>query len=393
MTLTYEPVRSGSDRLALMTAGTSRVARDTGRATRTIEEIRSEHPVVVIDDNGEGALVFAAEAATATLVAFAVRHTSGYLCVAMTADHLRRLDIPTMPHTNCDSSAPGFMVTVDARQHITTGISAADRCRTMRLLADPETVASDLTRPGHVSPVIASGAGVVGHAGIAEAASDLARLAGKVPAAAFGHLVSPHDDRRLARRDELITFAIEHGLAWCLVGDLVAHRKRSERQLRRIAEVPVPTPYGSCRAVTFAEPRTGTEHVAIVYGDVHCGSEVLTSIHPECVVGDVFGSVRCACRARLDAAHSVIGSVGRGVLLYLRGGEPDDAVNHKTRDMSMLAAQMLTELGVSGVGLMVNGPAEVWALHDHGIDVVRRINTPVLRDQACVGAGVARAVQ
>jgi 3,4-dihydroxy 2-butanone 4-phosphate synthase / GTP cyclohydrolase II len=389
---TCESAAGRADSVQLLTARTCGVMRDPGRAAKAIDAIRAGHAVVVSDGSpsGEGALVFAAAAATRELVAFAVRHTSGYLSVSLTAEDLRRFDIPDMPLADDDRPGPAYTVSVDARENITTGISAADRAQTMRVLADPVTSALDLTRPGHVTPVHTAPGGVLDVAGIAEAAVDLARLAGSSPAAALGHLISQTDDRRMARHDELVMFAIEQGLAWCTIADLVSYRQHREKQLRRSREAVVPTEYGSGRAVAFIELHTGTEHLAMVYGDVADGTEILTSIHRECVTGDVLGSIRCRCRAKLDVAHAAIGSERRGVVIYVRGGAADSGMNHEDRDVSMPAAQMLADLGVKSLKLMVSGPAERWTLGEFGIQIVSRITAS---PELCTGAGLARAVQ
>ena len=286
--------------------------------------------MVVVDDadrENEGDLIFAAEKATPELVSFMVRYTSGYICVALTEAECDRLDLPPMHHTNLDSFRTAFTVTVDAKAGITTGISAADRAQTIRLLADPAAVAGDLVRPGHVLPLRAREGGVLRRPGHTEAAVDLARLAGLAPGGVLCEIVSQKDEGDMARGDELRVFAEDHDLA------LITHR-RADR---------LPAAYGEARGARRAGPdpdparRVHRLRLRLAArrhrarrpgprrrrqpGRAPSGEDVLVRVHSECLTGDVFGSLRCDCGPQLDAALAAVAAEGRGVVLYMRGHE------------------------------------------------------------------------
>ena len=285
--------------------------------------------MVVVDDadrENEGDLIFAAEKATPELVSFMVRYTSGYICVALTEADCERLDLPPMHHTNLDSFRTAFTVTVDAKTGITTGISAADRARTIALLADRDAVAGDLVRPGHVLPLRAREGGVLRRPGHTEAAVDLARLAGLAPVGALCEIVSQKEQGDMARGDELRVFAEDHDLALISIAQLIAHRRHTEKHVVRVAQARIPTPHGEFVAYGFDSLLDGIEHIALVRGDVgdtgpDDGEDVLVRVHSECLTGDVFGSLRCDCGPQLDAALAAVAAEGRGVVLYMRGHE------------------------------------------------------------------------
>lgn len=365
--------------------------------TQAITQIGTGQAVIVVDDTGagcEGAVVFAAATATTELVAFAVRHTAGYLCAPMTAAECSRLELPLMPNADDSEQGPAYTVTVDARHDVTTGISAVDRAHTLRLLANPASSPRDLTRPGHVAPLRTDDRGVLARPGIGEAALDLVRLAGLPSVAAFGHVVSPINGE-MASYEELTTFAAEYGLVCVGIRELVAYRRKSEKQVSRSSETPVPTPFGNCRSISFRSLLDGIEHVAIVYGDIGTGVEVVTSIHVECVTGDVFGSLRCRCRSSLDAAHRSIATAGRGVVIYLRDQRGHSAARlDEQRDVAMVTvAQMLRDLGVRSVRLVATGPVDEWELAAHGIETVERLPLSTPPEHCQAGSSLARAVQ
>src|SRR5437764_6688343 len=241
---------------------------------RAIEDIAAGKPVVVVDDadrENEGDLIFAAEMATPELVAFMVRYTSGYICVPLTIEDCDRLELPPMYHTNQDKRGTAYTVSVDAREGVTTGISAHDRAHTMRLLADATSNAADFTRPGHVVPLRAKEGGVLRRPGHTEAAVDLCRLAGLRPAGVLCEIVSEKDVEDMARLDELGVFAAEHGLALVSIADLIAYRRRTERHVERMAASRIPTPHGDFRAVGYRNVLDGSEHIALVKGDIGDG--------------------------------------------------------------------------------------------------------------------------
>ncbi|HEX8759335.1 MAG TPA: bifunctional 3,4-dihydroxy-2-butanone-4-phosphate synthase/GTP cyclohydrolase II [Pseudonocardiaceae bacterium] len=372
---------------------------------RAIAEVAAGRPVIVVDDQereNEGDLILAAARATPELLAFMVRYTSGYICVALTGDDCDRLELPPMYHTNQDKRGTAYTVTVDAREGVTTGISAADRARTIRLLADPDAKSVDFVRPGHVVPLRAKEGGVLRRPGHTEAAVDLARLAGLPPAGVLGEIVSAKDDGDMARRDELEVFAAEHRLELITIADMIAYRRRFEKQIERVAEARIPTRHGDFRAVGFDSLLDGLEHIALVRGEIGDGADVLVRMHSECLTGDIFGSLRCDCGPQLDAALAAVAAEGRGVVVYIRGhegrgiglmhklqayqlqeagadtvdanlalGMPADARDYGT------GAQILVDLGVRSMRLLSNNPTKRTALEGYGLKIVDRVALPV----------------
>ncbi|MFZ2511507.1 MAG: bifunctional 3,4-dihydroxy-2-butanone-4-phosphate synthase/GTP cyclohydrolase II, partial [Gordonia sp. (in: high G+C Gram-positive bacteria)] len=295
---------------------------------RAIADIAAGRAVVVVDDEdreNEGDLIFAAEKATPELVAFMVRYSSGYVCVPLESADCDRLGLPPMYSVNQDKHGTAYTVTVDAREGVGTGISAADRATTIGKLADPLAQAHDFTRPGHVVPLRAKEGGVLRRPGHTEAAVDLARLAGLRPAGVICEVVSQTDPGAMARTDELRAFADEHNLALVSIADLIAWRRQHEKHVVRVAEARIPTEYGDFRAVGYTSPYDDVEHVALVMGDIDgpsgAGDDVLVRVHSECLTGDVFGSLRCDCGPQLHAAMAAVAAEGRGIVLYMRGHE------------------------------------------------------------------------
>jgi len=368
-----------------------------------VKEFAAGRPVVVVDDEdreNEGDLIFAAEKASTELMAFMVRHTSGFVCAPLTEEDADRLELPPMYATNQDRRGTAYTVTVDAREGITTGISAAERAHTVRLLADPATGPADLSRPGHVVPLRAKAGGVLRRPGHTEAAIDLARMAGLHPASVLCELVN--DDGTMMRLPDLNRFAAEHGLALITIADLIAFRLRTERQVERVAEARIPTEHGEFLAVGYRALATGAEHIALVYGDIGDGEGVLVRVHSECLTGDVFTSLRCDCGPQLQAALRRVAEEGRGVVLYIRGHEgrgigllhklqayqlqdqgrdtvdanlelglPADARDYGT------GAQILVDLGIRTMRLLTNNPAKRAGLEGYGLAVIGRESLPV----------------
>jgi len=370
---------------------------------QAIAEIAAGRPVIVVDDEdreNEGDLIFAAERATPELVAFMVRHTSGYICVPMTGEECDRLELPPMYHTNQDRRGTAYTVTVDAREGVTTGISAADRTRTIRLLASPDTASVDLARPGHVVPLRAKAGGVLRRPGHTEAAVDLAVMAGLRPAGVLCELVN--DDGTMKRLPDLEKFAADHDLTLISIADLIAYRRRTETQVERVAEARLPTEFGVFTAYGYRATHDGTEHIALVSGDLGDGRDVLVRVHSECLTGDVFGSVRCDCGPQLQAAMQRIATEGRGVVLYVRGHEGRGiGLMHKLQayqlqdrgrdtvdanlDLGLPAdardygtgAQILHDLGVRSMRLLTNNPAKRAGLEGYGLEISGREPMPV----------------
>jgi 3,4-dihydroxy 2-butanone 4-phosphate synthase/GTP cyclohydrolase II len=368
-----------------------------------IKEIAAGRAVVVTDDanrENEGDLIFAAEKATPELLAFMVRHTSGFICAPLTDEDADRLELPPMYVTNQDRRGTAYTVTVDARDGVSTGICAADRAHTIRLLADPATSPADLARPGHVVPLRAKAGGVLRRPGHTEAAVDLARLAGLRPAGVLCELVN--DDGTMKRGEDLARFCAEYDLAMITIADLVAYRRRTEKQVHRGAEARLPTEFGVFTAVGYRAEPDGWEHVAFVFGDLGAGEDVLVRVHSECLTGDVFGSLRCDCGPQLRAALRRVAREGRGVVLYMRGHEGRGiGLLHKLQayqlqdlgrdtvdanlDLGLPAdardygtgAQILADLGIRTMRLLTNNPAKRAGLEGYGLTVTGREPMPV----------------
>ncbi|MEK2490052.1 bifunctional 3,4-dihydroxy-2-butanone-4-phosphate synthase/GTP cyclohydrolase II [Kitasatospora purpeofusca] len=371
---------------------------------RAVADIALGRAVIVVDDEdreNEGDIVFAASAATPELMAFTVRYSSGVICAPMTGAELDRLKLPPMTQVNEDRKGTAYAVSVDARDGVDTGISAADRARTVRLLASPGTGPGDLARPGHVFPLRAVEGGVLVRPGHTEAAVDLARLAGLPPAGAIAEVVN--DDGTMARLPELVAFAREHNLAIISIEDLIAYRRRTELHVDRAAVTSLPTAYGEFTAVGYRGTLDGVEHIALVAGGLAedgrlpDGEDVLVRVHSECLTGDVLGSLRCDCGPQLQSSLRRVAETGRGVVLYLRGHEGRGiGLAHKLRayelqergrdtvdanlDLGLpadardysIGAQMLGDLGVRSLTLLTNNPDKLTALTEHGLKVKGR---------------------
>ncbi len=381
---------------------------------RAIADIAAGRPVVVLDDadrENEGDIIFAASKATPALLAFTTRHTSGVICVPMLGEELDRLQLPLMTTQNNERMRTAFTVSVDARDGVTTGISAADRARTVRTLVDSATEPYELVRPGHVFPLRYTTGGVLRRPGHTEAAVDLARLAGLTPAGVLAEVVN--DDGTMTRLPGLRAFADDHGLALISIAQLIDFRRHSERMVSRVVQTPIPNSYGLWQAIGYLNSMDGTEHLALVLGDLEPADparagdgsparDVLVRMHSECLTGDVFGSQRCDCGTQLNAAMAAIAAEGRGIVVYLRGHEGRgigllsklqayqlqdagaDTVDANTelgfpvdaREYST-GAQILTDLGVSSLRLLTNNPAKIKGLSDYGLKVTGTVSLPV----------------
>jgi 3,4-dihydroxy 2-butanone 4-phosphate synthase/GTP cyclohydrolase II len=379
-----------------------------------IEDVRAGRMVIVVDDadrENEGDLIMAAERVTPEAIAFIVRHTSGVICMPVVGERLDELEIPLMVAANTDTRRTAFTVSVDARDGVTTGISAADRCRTIRTVIDPGTHPADLSRPGHIFPLRYREGGVLQRAGHTEAAVDLARMAGLFPAGVLCETVN--DDGTMARLPDLVRFARTHGLKLISIADLIEHRRRTETLVAKVAEARIPTAHGEFRSIAY-ESVDGRTHVALVRGELGDGADVLTRVHSECLTGDVFGSLRCDCGRQLDRAIELIGQEGRGVVLYIRGHEGRAiGITHKLRAYELqdlgrdtveanlelgfaadqreygIGAQILHDLGVRSMRLLTNNPDKRAGLEGHGLSITERI--PLQTDPNDHNVGYLRA--
>jgi 3,4-dihydroxy 2-butanone 4-phosphate synthase / GTP cyclohydrolase II len=380
-----------------------------------IEEIRQGRIVIVVDDadrENEGDLIMAAERVTPEAIAFIVRHSSGVICMPVVGQRLDELEIPLMVAANTDSRRTAFTISVDARAGVTTGISAADRARTIQAVIHPSTEPADLSRPGHIFPLRYREGGVLKRAGHTEAAVDLARLAGLYPAGVLCETVN--EDGTMARLPDLTIFAHVHGLKLISIADLIAYRRQHEVLVTKVAEANIPTPHGEFRSIAYESIVDGRTHVALVTGDIGDGADVLTRVHSECLTGDVFGSLRCDCGEQLDRAMELIGREGRGVILYIRGHEGRAiGITHKLRAYELqdrgrdtveanielgfpadqrdygIGAQILFDLGVRSMRLLTNNPEKRAGLEGHGLTIKERL--PLQTDPTPQNVGYLRA--
>jgi 3,4-dihydroxy 2-butanone 4-phosphate synthase/GTP cyclohydrolase II len=365
-----------------------------------IEDFRNGKLLVVVDDEdreNEGDLTIAADKVTPEAINFMARFGRGLVCLPMTGERLDELRIPLMVRDEQNSAKFGtaFCVPIEAKQGTTTGISAADRARTVLAAIDPATRAEDLARPGHMFPLRARPGGVLERAGQTEAAIDLARLAGLYPAGVICEVMN--EDGTMSRVSQLEPFCAEHGIRLITIRDLIQYRMRNERLVRKIAEASLPTSYGGFRIHAFESRIDGEHHVALVMGEVRTDDPVLVRVHSQCLTGDIFASSRCDCGDQLHTALERISAEGRGVLLYLRQEgrgiglvhkimayqlqdqgkdtvEANEALGFKAdqRDYG-IGAQILVELGIKRLRLMTNNPRKFVGLEGYGLAIADRV--------------------
>ncbi|EIC31543.1 MULTISPECIES: bifunctional 3,4-dihydroxy-2-butanone-4-phosphate synthase/GTP cyclohydrolase II [Methylomicrobium] len=364
-----------------------------------LKAIRNGEFVVVADDadrENEGDLIIAAEKITPERMAFLIRHSSGVVCVSLPGERIDALHLQPMVANNTDAHGTAFTVSVDLNKGTSTGISAADRSATIRALANPACKAEDFARPGHVFPLRAREHGVLARPGHTEAASDLARLAGLYPAGVLCEIVN--DDGSMARGAALRAFAEKHRLPFIRIADLIAYRRRHERLVEHVSEARIPTATGVFTAHVYRSLLDGSEHLALVKGQLAGQQDVLVRVHSECLTGDVLDSLRCDCGNQLKMALAKIEQAGCGVLVYLRGHEGRGiGLAHKLRayelqdqgrdtveanlDLGLpvdsrsydVGAQILTDLGVTTLRLMSNNPAKFTELSGYRLKIVERV--------------------
>jgi len=368
----------------------------------TVEEAaelyRRGELVIIVDDEdreNEGDLCIAAEKITPETVNFMARYGRGLICLALTEERCKELDLPLMVENNTSPYGTAFTVSIEARGRVTTGISARDRSETVRAAIDPKTKPADLSRPGHVFPLRAKKGGVLKRAGQTEASVDLAQIAGMTPASVICEIMN--EGGTMARLGDLREFAIQHGLKIISVADIIKYRMQNERHVHCLASPLLPTEYGDFRAYAYKSDITGEEHVALVMGEIHENDEVLVRVHSSCLTGDVFHSSRCDCGDQLDRAFERIAKEGKGVVLYLlqegrgiglvnklKAYELQDAGDDTIEANAKLGfapdirdygtgSQILRDLGVRKIRLMTNNPAKFVAIEGFGLEIVERV--------------------
>ncbi|HZR29356.1 MAG TPA: 3,4-dihydroxy-2-butanone-4-phosphate synthase [Terriglobales bacterium] len=368
-----------------------------------IEEIRAGRMVVVVDDEdreNEGDLTLAAEKVTPEAINFMAKYGRGLICLALTEERLDYLRIGPMTVVNDSPYGTAFCESIEAREGVTTGISAHDRARTIQVAVDPQSRPSDLVRPGHIFPLCARKGGVLVRAGQTEASVDLARLAGLVPAGVICEIMN--EDGSMARVPHLIEFCQKHDLKMLTVAELIRYRIKNERYVHRVGEALLPTPYGEFRMIAYESELDHQSHVALMRGDPEkFGSHpVLVRMHSHCLVGDVFGATWCTCQATIAHSLRMIAEQDRGALIYLHqtskgfsiekvGDKPTLTFHRESREPSLpdhqrktqreigIGAQILSDLGIKEIRLLTNHPRRVAALEGYGIRIVEQIPIPV----------------
>ena len=365
-----------------------------------VEEIRAGRMIVVVDDEdreNEGDLTLAAEKVTPEAINFMAKYGRGLICLAMTAERLDYLRIGPMTRENTSPYGTAFYESVEAREGVTTGISAHDRARTIPVAIDPASRAADLVRPGHVFPLCARKGGVLVRAGQTEASVDLARMAGLVPAGVICEIMN--EDGTMARVPDLIDFCRQHDLKMLTVAELIRYRMENERYVARAGEAMLPTRHGEFRMIAFESQLDGESHVALVRGDVeHAAGPVLVRMHSHCLAGDVFGGALCDCQEVLDRSLEMIAREGTGALIYLhqtsKGFSVDEekrlvfhreaprtaaAHQRKTQRDIGVGAQILSDLNIRSIRLLTNHPKRVAALEGFGIRIAEQVPVPTAK--------------
>ncbi|MFB0565037.1 MAG: bifunctional 3,4-dihydroxy-2-butanone-4-phosphate synthase/GTP cyclohydrolase II [Candidatus Aminicenantaceae bacterium] len=370
---------------------------------QAIREVKNGHPIIIVDDEdreNEGDLMVAAEKVTPEIINFMAKFGRGLICLPLKKERLEELQLPLMVADNTAPFETAFTVSVDAKEGVTTGISAFDRAKTILTAVDPKTCPSDLTRPGHIFPLRARDGGVLERAGQTEASVDLTRLAGLYPAGVICEVLN--EDGSMARMSQLIEFSQKHNVCVLTIADLIKYRLKHERLVRKVEEANLPTKYGDFKIIVFEDTINKETHVALIKGELKRNEPTLVRAHSQCLTGDTFGSLRCDCREQLHQAMKIISKEGKGVILYIlnqegRGiGLTNKVKAYAIQDKGLdtveanrelgfkpdqrdygIGAQILVSLGINKLRLITNNPRKFIGLAGYGLEIIERVSIEI----------------